>query len=59
MTEPDEIKLHCSKCDPSRWIVKQRNNVIIRLNLEKDQYEFESTCHICGGDIFNSRGIYR
>lgn len=56
--EPNEIKLYCSHCDPSRWIVLPRDKVVIRLNLDQNQYEFEATCHICGGDIFNARSMY-
>lgn len=54
--EPDTIKLLCSNCD---WIKLPRNKVAVMLNLEKDQYEFEATCHLCCGDIFNSRSMYR
>ena len=57
--EPDEIKMHCSGCEPSRWIVLPRSKVLVRLNLDKDQYEYEAKCHLCGKDIFNSRGVYR
>lgn len=59
MIVPDTIRLHCSNHDPSKWIQVPREKVVIMLDLEKNQWIFESVCHLCGADILNTRGMYR
>ena len=53
--EPNEFRLFCNDC---AWIVQQKEKIIIRLNLEKERYEFESTCPVCGKKIFNIKERY-
>jgi hypothetical protein len=56
--EPDTIKLHCSNCEPSRWIQLPKEKVIIMLDLKSDQWIFEAECHLCGNDILNARKAF-
>ena len=56
--ELNQIRLHCSNCEPSAWVNRPRNKVVINLSLEKDEYEFFANCPRCLHPIYNTRRAF-
>jgi len=51
----DILRMYCSNCAPSQYILISRCLVVITADLRKDEYVFVTTCPICDKSIINSR----
>ena len=51
-------KLHCRFCTPSRFVVVDADNVLIAVDLEKDEYVFDAICPECESKIVNRRRAF-
>lgn len=50
-----KYRLHCSKCNPSRFVEVHSGNVEVTADLEKDEYIFSAICPECDHRIINKR----
>ena len=55
----DKLVLYCSSCDPSRWVGLSYDEVLITLDLRRDEYVFNAICPFCKNPIENSRRAFK